>query len=138
MKQQPKIGDQFIYENVDNVTDCTAGKVYTIARHHPNSGNAQFIDDAGDWNSGAAPTGSGEPRWLRDGQPSLTDIHGQSVRPGDYIAYAFAGGKAQHLAVFEVKSVTGPVALCRSVIDSAVTTLGVFEQRALKLNNYNK
>lgn len=73
--------------------------------------------------------------------PSLVDIHGQIVHNGDYIAYAFAGSRFPHMAVFEVMAINpgdGKFALCRSVTDDATINLGVFQDRALKLKDYNK
>lgn len=71
-------------------------------------------------------------------EPTLTDIHGQTVKVGDYVAYAFAGGRYASQSVFEVVriSTTGKFAVCRSVTDSTAIELGVFDQRALKLKDY--
>jgi hypothetical protein len=137
MQEQPKIGARFVYASNEGTTDTTPGKIYTIERYSP-FGNAQFRDDVGEWNSGAAPGGTGTPVFLKDEGSFLKDIHGQSVRKGDYVAYAFAGPRYNHQAVFEVQSITGPVALCRSTTDSTVITLGVFEDRAIKLKDFAK
>jgi len=135
MQKQPKIGARFIYADVSTVTDCTVGKIYTIERYHPKSGNAQFRDDVGDWNSGAAPSGRGRPTFLVGDYVPLKDIQGMSVIEGDTIAYAFAGAQSRHLALFEVQQINGPVALCRAKSDGAVINLGVFEERAIKINS---
>jgi len=134
MTKQPKIGARFVYADVSTVTDCTVGKIYTIERYRPNSGNAQFRDDVGDWNSGAATGGMGRPVFLVGDYVPLKDIEGNDVIEGDIIAYAFAGAQSRHLALFEVVEINGPVALCRAKADGAVINLGVFEERAIKIN----
>lgn len=62
---------------------------------------------------------------------SIHDIKGTPIHAGVTIAYAFAGAQSRHLALFEVQSVNGPIALCRSLKDGAVINLGVFEERAI-------
>lgn len=127
--------------------DITEGKLYHIydAGMTGSGYGASFYDDKGNkrcfWLTDKYEIiGNAEDlrSFLATIQPSLKDVHGQDVLVGDYVAYAFAGHMHKHLAVFEVQQINGPAALCRSVIDSAVTTLGVFEERALKLKDYNK
>jgi hypothetical protein len=124
--------------NTEAGIDLPAGKRYVTTEDH--NDRTVFLDDAGYSRSRpleysiiighiddvvTAPV------------TTLKDIHGQSVSSGDYVAYAYATGS---LAVFEVLSINGPhgLALCRNVVNNFTTTLGVFDERALKLKDYNK
>lgn len=121
------------------VYDITVGKLYHI--YKAERGGAYFYDDKG----------NGRAFWLHDkyeivGKVSefkellgkvpepveLLDIQGQSVRAGDSVAYAFAGARYNHLAIFEVQAINGVTAVCRAS-DGAVTTLGMFNERAIKV-----
>lgn len=122
--------------------DLTIGRLYEIFEVGTCNGSsfASFKDDKGTvrafWDSASYEVvGKATPDLF------LSDIHGQAVRNGDYIAYAFAGSRFPHMAVFEVMAINpgdGKYALCRSVTDDATINLGVFQDRALKLKDYNK
>lgn len=133
-KINAQVGD--IVEVVAKRVDTTIGRMYQVneigrdwvmIRDDKNESNC--ID-----NSMVKVVGKRPPA------PTLKDIHGQEVKEGDYIAYAFAGPRYNHLAVFEVKAINGPVATCRGINHDTTTNieLGVFNERALKLKDYTK
>ena len=120
--------------------DITKGKVYELKGAGP---DLHVIDDVGVRNYSPSPNnGTLRKDYVVldiDRMPEkpyvLKDIHGQSIYKGDYVAYAYSTGT---LAVFQVMSITGEFGLCRHTVNNFTTTLGVFEERALKLKDYNK
>lgn len=133
---------RYVLESTGGLTN---GKLYFIQSivHNEGSRGACFKDDNGNerafWFTDRYEV-VGKMSDLQPAPviPSLSDIHGQAVKVGDYIAYAFAGGRYASQSVFEVVriSTTGKFAVCRSVTDSTAIELGVFDQRALKLKDY--
>lgn len=129
-----------IIKSLKNKNDVTGGKFYSVIEV---DGNIVTIsDDVGDnhclYLSEYEYIGNLDEVIITR-KPSLKDIKDQTVRVGDFIAYAFAGGHNEHLAIFQVEEIgtgSAPMARCRAVTDGAIITLGLFASRALKLDNH--
>lgn len=121
--------------------DLTIGKLYVIDSvssytHMDGTRGKKFKDDKGNERAFWV-TSYYEIVGKVVEEPTLTDIHGQTVKVGDYVAYAFraAAGRTEQ-RVFQVQHIDRTVAYCHSVTDSIKTYLGAFDQYALKLKDY--
>jgi hypothetical protein len=137
--KQATAGDLVKYLDGLRGGGVTPGKIYPITGNNSYGGStgALFVDDKGSERAFYDPTMYEVLGKLDDYElvpiAPLKDIQGNNVRAGDTIAYAFAGASSRHLGLFEVQSINGPAALCRSKSDGAVVNLGVFEERAIKI-----
>lgn len=136
--KQAKAGD--IVRSKVNVHAITEGKLYQVHKVDTSNGGKavyHFCDDMGNerafWGTHEYEVIGNLNALVITQPPVLKDIAGDAILEGGTIAYAFAGAQSRHLALFEVQAINGPTALCRAKADGAVVTLGVFEERAIKV-----